>query len=225
MLIPTIRTLLLRDLASLQQQLEAYPDEPMLLTRMGELSLALGRTDDARAYLERGITAHPEYPVPYAVLGELERRRDDCAAAVRAVDRGLAYAPESSKLRLVRGACRQRGGDLEGARTDLEAVLDANPEDSDASYLLGLVLVGLGQGNAAVERFRNQVRLTRDQPRAQAALLERDHVRLLADPALSGAGRAVHPGIVARLIAAHSPGALARAYARLWQALRPGIPI
>jgi ATP-dependent RNA helicase DeaD len=73
--------------------------------------------------------------------------------------------------------------------------------------------------------FRAGLDLTWTDAPGSAELVARDHDRMLKDPVLLGAEPAEHDGLVARLVAAHSPEVLARAYARLWRALRPVLPI
>lgn len=164
--------------------------------RIVSLSGALSRAERVAALA--GLRAGS---VPVCVATDLAARGLDLPNVDLVIHAGIPQSPETLLHRCGRTGRAGRSG-------------------------LAILVVGAAE-RAKAERFARRAGLAlewRDAP-DEAALLARDHERMLKDPALGPAGPADHAGIIARLIAAHSPEALARAYARLWRALRPVLPI
>jgi len=148
--------------------LEVRPDDPTLLTRKGELQLAMGDDKGAEATLKRALERQPSYPGPYALIAESYRRRGQCDTAMTYVKAGLERAPDSSRCLLVQGTCMQQQGMWEESVPVLRRVIESNPQNQDVHYLLGMALAQTGDLNGAVAHFGQQRKIQPNHVLAQA---------------------------------------------------------
>ena len=135
---------------------------------------ALGNTAQAEAHLRQrgGNDLGPPDPLMQEVVDLLhspvahEGRGDkaiaagDFTAAVRYFRRALELAPASVPIRYKLATALSLTGDVVGAVAELQEVLKKSPDFPEAHYSLGVLLLGDGQLDAAIERFSVAVRAT-----------------------------------------------------------------
>ncbi|MES1949860.1 TPR repeat-containing protein [Salinisphaera sp. S4-8] len=80
----------------------------------------------------------------YAAEGQLLYEADEPRAALDIYNHGLEEVPDSSELRYGRSMAYERLGDIEAAKADLQAVLDAEPDDARALNALGYLIANHG---------------------------------------------------------------------------------
>ena len=96
---------LYRDLRQKYYGSQAYDFREGLLPSLAERSLALGKPDDAIAWLQLNLEFYPRSAVSYAKLAEAHRRKRDVAAASQdlqkaaELDPSIAAAAQASKAR------------------------------------------------------------------------------------------------------------------------------
>ncbi|MFK7931123.1 MAG: sulfatase-like hydrolase/transferase [Myxococcota bacterium] len=152
------------------EMLEKTPQDPGILSHMGEVLAARGEPDRAEIYLSQAAALDPYNPTIAAVRGEIFRQAGRCDLALPVLTAALDHNPVASRARLVRGACRFEADDLQAAAADLEQVLGEDEANSDVRYLLGMVRLRQGRVPDAVELLKAQVAMTPQVGLAQAAL-------------------------------------------------------
>jgi tetratricopeptide (TPR) repeat protein len=88
------------------------------------------------------------------------------ALAERQAEEILRVVPNEPRAVLVVGMARRRHGDAAGARAVLEPLARTQPRSAQTHLELGMVLAGLGQGDAALAALRHAVGLKRELPEA-----------------------------------------------------------
>jgi TolB-like protein/Tfp pilus assembly protein PilF len=182
--------------------LRVAPNEPELLTSNAQIDWALGRWDEALAYLRRAATLDPRSVNTSQKLGQglLWMRRYPEARA--ALEQALALAPDNINTLQMRVMVELAQGDLSSAR----AVLRSVPENVDPMALaafmavawdLGWLLPDSGQRmliHASAEAFDND--------RISWALVETQLHALRGDRARSRAYADTAEGVLAEALRA-----------------------
>ena len=118
--------------------------------------------DQSVTTLERALAIDPND------VGSLRLIVDILVAAGREADAEpyMARLPEGEKIDpnalLNLGITAYNGGDMDTALTKFRAVVDAYPDNADAQYYLGLVLMGQGQNAEAKSAFEKMLALAPD---------------------------------------------------------------
>ena len=97
-------------------------------------------------------------PVAHEGRGDRAIAAGDFTAAVRYFRRSLELAPDSVPIRHKLATALSLTGDVRGALAELQEVLRRSPDFPEAHYSLGVLLLGDGQLDAAIERFSVAVR-------------------------------------------------------------------
>ncbi|MCS4504109.1 tetratricopeptide repeat protein [Arhodomonas aquaeolei] len=114
-----------------------------------------GRIDAARQRLRTLRDDNSDAAVQaYATEAELLRRSGRQAEALSVLDEALQAHPGDADLRYARAMARIQAGSLEQAITDLEAVIDADPQNAAALNALGYTLA---DGNRDLDRAASLV--------------------------------------------------------------------
>ena len=114
--------------------------------RAARMIWAQGDMAGARARLASLRETYPEMTDQlYAAEGQLLFEANRPADALAVYDAGLAAAPESLELRYGRSLAYERLGRIDAAKADLQAVLDAEPDDARALNALGYLLANHSQ--------------------------------------------------------------------------------
>jgi tetratricopeptide (TPR) repeat protein len=72
---------------------------------------------------------------------------------------GIEKAPRSARLKLLAARLKLKGSDLESAMSLTEAVLAINPNQAEALYLKGLILMGQNDTVAAAPILEEAIRI------------------------------------------------------------------
>lgn len=105
-----------------------------------------GRIDAARRRLRSLRRENPDAAArAYATEAELLRRAERQAEALSVLDRALRAHPGNADLRYARAMLRIQAGKVDRAIADLEAVIDANPQNAAALNALGYTLADRGR--------------------------------------------------------------------------------
>jgi hypothetical protein len=102
--------------------------------------------------LRRRLEKDPS-PRAYGQLAEELRKLGDHAEAIRVCREGVEKSPAYPTLRLTLGRALLESGDLQGARTELEKVLQAAPDNILAERFLGECLEALGDRAGARAQY------------------------------------------------------------------------
>jgi tetratricopeptide (TPR) repeat protein len=92
------------------------------------------------------------------------------ALAERQAQEILRVVPADPRAKMLFGAARRRQGDAAAARAVLTPLAAAQPNSAQTHLELGLALVALGEGRAALVPLRHAVGLKRDLPQAWRAI-------------------------------------------------------
>jgi tetratricopeptide (TPR) repeat protein len=139
-------------LAELTEALQFHPDSDDLPLRLAEISLDLGRDQDALQFGRDAERRHPDDPQAALVLVRALMRTHNYSEAGIKLKELLAHGSPSPDVWVQLGALQSAQGDTEAARAAYAQALTANHESLDA--LAGLVSLDLKAGNVAAARQR-----------------------------------------------------------------------
>lgn len=126
---------------------------------LGSELLAMGRTAEGLAYLERGAAAMPDFAGARFDLGRARRRTGDLDGAVREFEAAIRMAPDYYDAHAGLAAVLQQRGDSEGAIEHFAIAARIRPSSFDAVWNLGLELLKVGDAAAALPLFEDLVRI------------------------------------------------------------------
>jgi tetratricopeptide (TPR) repeat protein len=125
-------------------------------------SLALFRMNEARAWDQAGRRAEAvEAYLAASRLFSAQEADDDLALAL---NRLTALRAKGAEVKAIRAKALFRAGKKTEAARLLAELVAKGTEDSGCHYILGLVLAEQGQGEKALERFEEALRLEPDYP-------------------------------------------------------------
>lgn len=139
------------------QALQIWPDDATLLARKAGVYQAMGDLDRADALL-KGLPPNPDNVAALARIYDqavLRRRYPDAITLLRTGVEQVASVPQRNEYRLWLGDLERLSGDAAGAnrtyaaaRTELEELLEQQPQNLDVMDTLALVCAGLGDKEA-----------------------------------------------------------------------------
>lgn len=124
-------------------------DDPELLIRIAELSMASGRTGEAMGGFLALIDTPATAARAWAGLGRIRLQRKDNSGAQEALDKALALDPGLAPARLARAILADRNKDWRRAEADYTALLALDPANSLALANRGWSRLLRGQHAAA----------------------------------------------------------------------------
>jgi tetratricopeptide (TPR) repeat protein len=92
-------TAMYRDLRHRYYGSQAYDFRESVLLRLAQQSLAVGKPDDAAAWLQLNVEFYPRSVASLVALAGVHVRQRDPAAAIRALERALEIDPEHAEAR------------------------------------------------------------------------------------------------------------------------------
>lgn len=129
--------------------------------------MAQGRFDEAIASYKRVVELRPESLDAHRDLSMAHRmlgREDEALEALME-----SFAHDAQAKDLTRAVEFQRAGEFGKAEQACREILNQNPDDINASRLLGMLATDLGNHELAVQMLRNTIRL---EPRSFAAYID-----------------------------------------------------
>jgi tetratricopeptide (TPR) repeat protein len=125
-----------------------------------------GNVEGAVTRLEKAVAAEPRFALAHAALGdafwERYRATHEPASANRArhsVEEALRLDPGQPLVRIALATINEGTGRLEEARSGLEPLILAQPDNDEAHRLLGRVLGRLGRGDESLAHLQKAVSL------------------------------------------------------------------
>jgi tetratricopeptide (TPR) repeat protein len=132
-------------------------NEPALRSLAEDL-LALGRSGEAVARVERAIAAHPEAATLYALKGQLHARSGESDAARAAFEKARELDESLGQTLLGLASLAAAGGDYASAIQLFDEAAQADPEDSVSRYAAAQLVLERGNKAEAERRLREVVR-------------------------------------------------------------------
>lgn len=159
-------------IASLREVARLVPNDAEAWALLGELYLALGRTEEAIEALRRWSAAAPTADPRFfttitggraltqdaasARLGEALMRAGRSREAINAIRRAISLNPENGAYQeLLSKAVESSGGDDASLMTELRGMVAAEPLNYSLAILLARVQTRAGQTNEAVQTLRS----------------------------------------------------------------------
>lgn len=163
------------DLESASRELEKavslYPAFAAAWNRLGELRARAADGPGARAAFRKAVEAEPKFVPPLLALALAELEQQNAAEAARLANRALRLVPGLAEAHYYHALAQYSLGDVAAAEASARAVL-SGPEASRyprLHFLLGTVLAGRGDLQAAAAELRRFVELDPDSRAAEAA--------------------------------------------------------
>ncbi|MER6738968.1 glycosyltransferase [Streptomyces puniciscabiei] len=147
----------LRYMSLMQAQLEAQPDDAVLLGYIGLNMRILGRFDEAVEWSDKSLRADKTNPTVWFFRGHVMRsvgRNEDALAAYRT---GLQLKPTDTALVNMIGVCQTEAGDLDSADATFAAVQRDDPGLIHAGINRGIVAQAMGDHEQAIEHFERAI--------------------------------------------------------------------
>jgi len=131
------------------QLLKEYPDNVLLLTGFAELSLMLGRIDDATGYLRKALAIQPDYARALVTLSDCLVAQGKFDEAIAQADKAIAVAPEMPAAYVAKGRALQRAERGEEAIEAFRTAVKFQPNNIALRTTTGELLYFQGKINEA----------------------------------------------------------------------------
>jgi len=134
--------------------MQVSPDNPYAQYVMGLSYLIANNIREAKPYLERSVSIDPSQPFALRALGTVRYRSGDDAGAVSALEKAVQLGGTSWKTEWLLALSYFGEGKFAESREHAEQALRlGGREAGEARLVLGQALAGLGQREAAAEKF------------------------------------------------------------------------
>lgn len=133
------------------QALERAPENAYAHNLAGTIAFAENRLERAEEHFAKATELQPGSDTYLANLGAVQRLRGNSAAAFTALQAALRINPNACGARINYAGVLQDAGDLAGAQTELEACLDAEPDNTIAIRQIIGVLTARRQFDLALD--------------------------------------------------------------------------
>jgi tetratricopeptide (TPR) repeat protein len=144
-----------------ERALEAFPTEYEIAFFLGVAKRRDNRDDEALAVLVTIPPSHKHYAEARTQMAAIHEERGDFARAREEVERAIAIEP-SRPLELYSAQLLSKSGDFEGAIGFLEDLLEAQPDDDEVLYNLGVVYGEEDRHEQAISYMRRALELNPD---------------------------------------------------------------
>lgn len=139
-----------------QDVIKAMPDNAVVRFNLGEALLAKGELDQARNQFLESIKIRPSYVYPKVALARMYLAQRDWSKAQQYADEALQVNERYTPARLARVSAlvgMREPNSLRTARTELDKMIENNPDNRDSRYLLAMVDLIEGKSAAAEKGF------------------------------------------------------------------------
>ena len=143
----------------LEQAVEQYPTDDLLLSDLGNAYLRQGATAQAAAMLERALKANADRPETHNLLGALALRQGDTGGAEREFRESLRCQPDFAEANDNLGSLLAEKQSYREASFYFVKAISADPAYAVAHHHLGRVLVLMDQLPQAIDELREAARL------------------------------------------------------------------
>ena len=120
------------------------PEDPLVLARLAEIDLSLGRNADARREAQRASELAPSLSLTSSILGYSALSNFEFAVARGAFEKAAAANPGDPLPHLGLGLTSIRSGEIENGRREMGIAVALDPESSVARSYLGKTYATLG---------------------------------------------------------------------------------
>lgn len=124
-----------------KEALEREPENAYAHNLAGTIAFAQDALDRAEAHFGRAVELQPESDTYLANLGAVQRLRGNSGTAMITLQAALQINPNACGARINYAGVLQDTGDLTGAQAELEACLDAEPDNNSAIRQMIQVLI------------------------------------------------------------------------------------
>ena len=151
--------------ALLRRAIELDPELGVSYLALATLHLDAGEFDQALAIADELLAREAKNPEALSIRYEVYRRSGDAENLQRALEELQSADPESvADAFFQQGVMLYEDNHLEAAISAFERVLSAAPDDPQAHFMLGKVLVSHGDYDGAVEHLRRFIELAPEHP-------------------------------------------------------------
>ncbi|HEX8429078.1 tetratricopeptide repeat protein [Hymenobacter sp.] len=130
------------------------------------------RLPAAQQAIEQALALDPTDPNYHHLLGQIRFQRGQWEGALRAAEAGLYYDAQHVDCLGLRARCLARLGRPTDAADSLQQALRHDPDDAGTHADAGWVALEAGQHHAALDHFRNALRLNPTSDYAREGLVE-----------------------------------------------------
>ena len=148
---------------------EGIADGRYLLYR-ASLALAVGRVDEASAYLDRTLRADPKSANAHALQSVIATTQNDKAAALDLATKAVSLDPQSSAARMSLSYARQARFDIKGAMESTQEAVRLNPSDAHARARLAELWLSRGRLDRALDEAQRAATINPGLGRTQTVL-------------------------------------------------------
>ncbi len=147
-----------------RKAIEIYPPYASAYLFLGMAHMDLGKWKEAESALQNAIQLDDKLAAAYLALGVCLNRQDNYAAAERPLVRGLELDPETADGHYELGKAYWALGRWQEAEPHVRKALTMHPEFATGHLLLGNILMRKRDAPAALQRFKEYLRLDPDGP-------------------------------------------------------------
>ena len=134
------------------------PQNPQIHYRLAELYKERGDYVQADRHYQQALDAAPEFVAAYLGQGDVAMAMELYVRAIERYQRALELQTGSRTIELRLAGAYVRDQQYEEARPLLEGVLADDPDNATALVLMGDLLLGEGQPEAAIEQYQAALR-------------------------------------------------------------------
>lgn len=159
-------------LATIRQALSLSPDDDRLIFQHARVLYLVDRFEEAIAQIESAIRLNPAEAIYFGLLADIKLHMKKYEEALANADKGLALDPEDSFCLNTRASALIKLKRPNDAFDTIATSLENDPENSFTHTNFGWSKLETGQHKAALEHFREALRLNPNNEYAQAGMVE-----------------------------------------------------
>lgn len=138
----------------------SWPDDAFCHYARASVVKARGRARQAAEAAQEAVRLAPRYVGAWHLLGQIRIDQKDWKAAIACADEGLAVDPDHEGCATIRAAALLEIGAYSRADDTIQRLLARHPESAAAHALRGWYLLDRNDPRAAMEAFREALRLS-----------------------------------------------------------------
>lgn len=104
----------------------------LIFATLADVYLSSGMVDEAISILKDGLSRNPTYTLAKIILGRAYYMKSDIDEAIKHLEEAIKEAKDSENANLFLGHCYRKKGDIDKALRHYEAVLEINPQHTEA---------------------------------------------------------------------------------------------